>query len=225
MPSVNIIKFENLDGELTMPMLLKLGHLRQHITQLFEELDKKGFGNYIPGKRGKGNCARFVPNESCPKTYTVFSATKTQTKKAPPIVEKEVETKEKVQEAPKKDSEKTNEVKLSKEKLPIVEEKDLNTQTLHSLWALSKNLVEDLNSNFVGYRCVVFANQLVVVHRVRGGGSPSIQEAVKKIFSSIENRIVVKKGRSISKIEAISSGLAGSGFFVLCPVDCTCGEK
>lgn len=214
------VKFD-IDGEmLTTPKLLEKNYSRPHIIQLFEELHKKGFGTYTPGKRGKGCFSRFVPNENCPKEYTLFTAAK-GVRAAP----KPVDIPGIPQEIACKIDAENKKVETKKVDKNNAVEKTEESQVLHALWALSKNLVQDITSDFVGYKCSIFANQIVVLHRVRGGGKETIEEAVKDVLPTVGDRILTRPTKNMNKIEYIVSTLSGTGFVVLCPDGCECASK
>jgi len=174
------IKFNLQNTELTMPELLKAGYRREDITNLFETLQNKGFGTYHKGKRGKGCCARFEKNESCPNEFVIRGRRR---------------------------------YKRSEEKqAPAASESESNlstrTKTLHSLWALSQNIVEDSTSGNIGYRCDVFADQILVMHRVRGGGESSIEKALQNVWSDVSDRLKLGMADVVSR-------LRGHGFCLL----------
>lgn len=213
------IKFD-INGEmLTTPNLLEKKYNRAHIIQLFEELHKKGYGIYTPGKRGKGCFSRFVPNENCPKTYTLFAAAK-GTRTAP----KPVDIVGLPEDIACKISSENKKVEPKKVDKNNAVEKTEESQVLHALWGLSKNLVQDIMSDFIGYKCSIFADQMVVLHRVRGGGKETIEEAVKDIMPAVKDRILTRPTKNINKMEYIVSTLAGTGFIVLCPNGCSCAK-
>ncbi len=234
------VKFEINGKQITMPELLKRGHLRHHVLQLFTELEKKGFGVYTLGRRGPGTCAKFDPNDKCPVAFTIFAEAKPPKKAvetepeaptpepvgaldgptapAPELAAKKVTLPPAVQ--PKVAS------PLRTSKHPEDEEAEETTfpsQTLHSLWSLSKILVKDATSDLLGYECSVFADQILVLHRIRGGGVPSIDEALKNIWSTVERRILATETRDTNRFEEVVSQLMGVGLLVLTPVGCTCG--
>jgi hypothetical protein len=57
----------SLSKEMKMPDLLKKGYNRKEIITLFESLEKEGLGQYVKGKRGRGNPATFIANDDCPE--------------------------------------------------------------------------------------------------------------------------------------------------------------
>lgn len=63
-----IVEFK-LSRVMTMPLLLKEGHRRNEIIELFSKLASMEYGEYIKGKRGAGNPAKFIANENCPDTF------------------------------------------------------------------------------------------------------------------------------------------------------------
>ena len=177
----------NLREELTMPILLKKGYRREDITNLFLSLENKGFGTYKPGKRGKGCCAHFIKNENCPETFAVFSERKRYKKST--VDKKEQKT------------------------APVVDKnhsphKTMKAQTIHALWGLSQLLVEDPTSGNVGYRCDIFANQILTLHRIQGGGEKSIEDALSLVWGVVANRIDGNLGDIVSR-------LRGHGIVVL----------
>jgi hypothetical protein len=60
------------ETEITLPELTEKGYVRKHITALFEKLEAEGFGQYIKGKQGRGQSARFIKNENCPEKYLLI---------------------------------------------------------------------------------------------------------------------------------------------------------
>lgn len=66
-----------LEKETTIPALMSKGYKRNEIESLFLELQKKEYGVYIKGLRGKakgggGNCGKFICNNNCPTSYTMI---------------------------------------------------------------------------------------------------------------------------------------------------------
>ncbi len=58
--------------ELDLRLLEAKGYIRDNIKTCFEELEAKGFGIYKRGGLGRGNVAKFYPNDDCPKQYTIL---------------------------------------------------------------------------------------------------------------------------------------------------------
>lgn len=220
-----VIKFEINKMQLTMPNLLKQNYMRMHVLQLFEELQKKGFGVYTLGRRGPGNCAKFDPNDKCPLTYSIVIDPKAGkiANKVPDVMPPKASGKAPTE--PPKVMEKQAQNLEKKSESDDADEKTAHSHVLHSLLGLSKNLVKNPASTFVGYECIVFADQILVLYRVRGGGYETIESAVKQILPSIDNRILVNETRETTRLEAIVSLLKGVGILVLCPEGCTCGGR
>ena len=63
-----VVEFK-LSAAMRLPDLIKIGYQRKEIVELFAELEKKGFGMYMEGSRGKTNCATFEFFEKNPETY------------------------------------------------------------------------------------------------------------------------------------------------------------
>lgn len=65
----------NLDtgsDKLRLPDLLSKRYVRNHIIALFEELQSKGYGEFKQGTRGQGQCHKFIKNDNCPSSYSIF---------------------------------------------------------------------------------------------------------------------------------------------------------
>lgn len=202
----------DLTEELTMPNLSKVKkHPRQHVLMLFEQLEKGGYGEYTRGKRGKGNCARFTPNDKCPNSFTILVETATLPKRKRSSETNKVKSQVRVTT---KQAENSTESVCSAN---ATKDSDLSleTQVLHTLWSLSKNIVRDSSSSFVGYECSVFAGAFIVLARVRGGGKESIEEALRHIWESNQSRMGLKNKPKGKRIEWIASDLRGKGFYIL----------
>jgi len=57
--------------EITAPLMLARGYERKKILELFEKLQEEGFGKFDRGRQGRGNVAKFIPNDICPEEYTM----------------------------------------------------------------------------------------------------------------------------------------------------------
>lgn len=180
----------NLLSSLTMPELLKAGYRREDITNLFETLQSKGFGTYNKGKRGKGCFSYFQKNANCPNEFVVRGRKRynKQAKKSSTFITGNVST----TNVDNSDSEFTS----------------TKAQTIHALWGLSKNIVENPSSANIGYKCDVFAGQILTLHRIRGGGEVTIECALKNVWGAISDRVN-------TNIEDVASKLRGHGFCLL----------
>jgi len=58
--------------ELPIPLMLARGYRRQHVVSCFEKLQELGYGKFERGSQGRGNVAKFVPNNKCPNEYSMF---------------------------------------------------------------------------------------------------------------------------------------------------------
>lgn len=67
--------------DLSLDLMLARQYNKKHIVACFEELDQKGFGVFDRGARGRGYWAKFTPNETCPKSYTLTFEIKKRGKK------------------------------------------------------------------------------------------------------------------------------------------------
>lgn len=68
--------FKPLKQNMTVSEYVKMGYSRQDVEDLFVELEVEGFGKYIIGSVGRGNCSKFVGNENLPQEYfMVFKTT------------------------------------------------------------------------------------------------------------------------------------------------------
>jgi len=198
----------DLTETLTMPHLSKTkGFARQHVLLLFEQLEKAGYGNYTRGRRGKGNCAKFEPNKKCPQAFTILVENTTLPKRKQNQTLK-VESNE-------SGSDKSSEEIENKKEEKIVTPENVGRQVLTSLWSLSKNIVRDINSDFVGYECHVFGGSFIVLHRVRGGGENTIEDALKNVWDSVDARVGLKDKPKTKRVEGIASTLRGNGFYIL----------
>jgi len=244
LPEFEFITF-NINGILTMPTLLKEGYFRPHITMVFEELHKKGFGIYEPGKRGPGCCAKFTPNETCPAVYKLVVPVKTTKVGRPRLIrnvpasstneetQNEIETSSEINEQEQEQivtpvsapipSPTKIVTQNNNNNIEYSDDKNLETHVLHSLFGLSKTIIRDQSSSRVGYECSVFADQLLVLHRIRGGGKDTIESAVKLMWDKVATRIVAPKMKHMNKFQYACSILRGASFLVLCPVGCLCG--
>jgi hypothetical protein len=54
-----------------VPLLLARGYSKRRVIELFEKLQEEGFGVFDRGKKGRSNIAKFIPNNNCPKEYTM----------------------------------------------------------------------------------------------------------------------------------------------------------
>jgi len=175
------VKF-NLINSLTMPELLKAGYRREDIIKLFETLENNNFGVFHKGKRGKGCCSFFEKNEKCPNEFVVHGRNRYNKKTSTSVVKAE----------------------------PIIssESTSVKLQTINALWNLSQNIVQDVSSCNIGYRCDVFAGQILVLHRIRGGGESTIKEALQNVWDIVSDKINIDIEEAISK-------LRGHGFCLL----------
>lgn len=57
--------------EITTPLMLARGYEKKRILELFERLQEEGFGDFDRGTQGRGNVAKFIPNDICPTEYTM----------------------------------------------------------------------------------------------------------------------------------------------------------
>ncbi|HUU87027.1 MAG TPA: hypothetical protein VMX17_04650 [Candidatus Glassbacteria bacterium] len=65
----------NLDNDsdkIDMPDLLSKRYVRNHIIALFEELQSRGYGEFKQGTRGRGQSHKFIKNNKCPNTYSIY---------------------------------------------------------------------------------------------------------------------------------------------------------
>ena len=202
----------DLTKELTMPNLSKvMGYSRQHVLALFEQLEKNEYGKYTRGSRGKGNCARFAPNDKCPSNFTILVETSTLPKRKRLVDSNKVTS----QTGAATTQQVVNQTAKVTAESEIKEPLSTNTQVLNSLWSLSKRVVKDSASSFVGYECNVFANAFIVLHRVRGGGEKTIEEALHTVWESNSARMGLKNKSKNKRIEWIASDLRGKGFYIL----------
>jgi hypothetical protein len=204
----------DLTKELTMPRLSKvLKFHRQHVLALFEQLEKGGFGEYTKGRRGKGNCARFAPNEKCPPAFTILVETATLPKRKQSVEANKV-NKPQIKVTTKQ----TETLEASIDSIEETECKaplSVEAQILNSLWSLSKHVVMDSSSSFVGFECKVFANVFIVLNHVRGGGEKTIEEALQTVWEANNDRMGLKSKPKSKRIEWIASDLRGKGFYIL----------
>jgi hypothetical protein len=178
------IKFE-IANKMTMPNLLEKGYRREDITTLFESLEGEGFGVYTKGSRGKGNFAYFTPNNSCPSEYVV--------------------------ESKRKRYRKSNKVDTPERKSSTSTESECKTkkqQALFAMWELSKNIVLNPSATKVGYECEILGNQILTIHRIRGGGFDTMEQAVNKVWVDISSRVD-------GNVKDVVSSLMGNSFLIL----------
>jgi len=199
----------DLTKELTMPNLSKvLGYSRQHVLALFEQLERGGFGAYTRGTRGKGKCSKFAPNDKCPVSFTILVDASTVPKRKRNDINKvtpQIET------TTKQNICKTNVDEIE----TVLETKSVEAQIISSLWSLSKNIVKDSSSSFIGYECSVFANAFLVLTHVRGGGEKTIEEALRSVWENTNTRMGLKDKPKTKRVEQVASNLRGSGFYIL----------
>lgn len=220
-----VTKSFTIDGEQRLPDLVAKGYKRLEVLQLFEELENNKLGVYIRGTRGKGKCSKFIPGKFCPKTYSIQVSEAFIPKKVEqsvdPIVEVNIDIvadTDNVPKAPKKNSKNTAPVVVNSNDSTA---KSLAQQTLHAFWDLSKNFIEDNGSIYIGYKCDVFNDSILVLHRVRGGGKDSIESAVKELWNDIKHKVVLKKDKSeSSRLEQVVSNLRGAGIYVMNRCEC-----
>ena len=72
--------------------LIDEGYAKADVIALFVELDEFGYGDYVPGTRGRGTCAKFTKNDSCPAEYTLVMEQKPRGRKPNQRVEKNEES-------------------------------------------------------------------------------------------------------------------------------------
>ena len=70
-----VVEFK-LAPVMKMPDMVKIGYQRAEVTALFTELQQKSFGLFVPGSRGKANCAYFeffvdLPSETYSMSFAV----------------------------------------------------------------------------------------------------------------------------------------------------------
>jgi hypothetical protein len=63
---------DNGSDKIDLPDLLSKQYVRNHIIALFEELQSHGYGEFKQGTRGRGQCHKFIKNDKCPDTYSIF---------------------------------------------------------------------------------------------------------------------------------------------------------
>ncbi len=67
----NIVIFTLPKRDLLINDLINEEHSKEQIIKLFKKLHSLGYGEYIAGKRGKGNVTKFIPNKLCPNIYVL----------------------------------------------------------------------------------------------------------------------------------------------------------
>jgi len=63
---------DNGSDKIDLPDLLSKQYVRNHIIALFEELQSLGYGEFKQGTRGRGQCHKFIKNDKCPNSYSIF---------------------------------------------------------------------------------------------------------------------------------------------------------
>jgi len=201
---------------------LKKNYQRPHITALFEELQRRGFGVYTPGARGKGKCARFMPNNTCPVKYTVLvdaskksaapepSTASVQSPAPPPLVRP---TPPPIQAKPAVAAPKVV------EESPASNEQATSSVAVVGNWlrGLSQIVVRDATSSVLGYECVVFCDEILALCRIRGGGEPTIEEALQAVWNKVKDRVGYKHTTKagMTPFELVESRLKGLGYYIL----------
>ena len=66
------VKFTIPQTVMTITTFVEQGFDRRYVVALFEELESKGFGQYVKGHRGRTGASKFIPAlDVCPQEYTI----------------------------------------------------------------------------------------------------------------------------------------------------------
>jgi hypothetical protein len=175
-----VIKFPIFNG-ITVVALTKLGYQRHEVEKLFEELENLGYGKYVRGSKGKGNCAYFEAGENCPTEYTMVFKVKLLHSNYTGCPE---------------ELKSVNNVALSQ---PSV----INDR-IEKIKAIPHIPVSMPPNLGIGYVCS-YTDDYIIIDRLVNKGYNTIEEALDTVWDDIKDRVKIKPTRYMTEKDQVIS--------------------